>query len=194
MLKSTLRKRYKQNFSHEHFAANDFRSNRELEIEKWLLSLGHKVQHSVRTCGLEWDIYLPALRIAFEFNGIHFHAHSSNRRLRGCSSKPIDYHYNKTLSAKLNGVDLYHFWDFESISDVKFQITKILQGKSISDSNVDKNPHLVGSSKLKLLPKYVCSQGYALYHQGRVYDSKPVGYSSAPVQIYEFYNSGYVID
>lgn len=188
-----MRKYFKDNCSREHFEKLGFRSNRELEVESWLLQLGYKVSHSVKTEGGEWDLYLPTLKIAFEFNGIRFHCSSANRRLKGCSPKSKDYHYQKTLFAKLNGVNLYHFWDFESISSVKTDILKILKGETLSDSNVDKNPNLIGNSKLKLLPRYICTDRYALYKAGHPYDSKPMGYSGAPVTIYEYYNSGYVI-
>lgn len=169
-----------------------FRSNREVSIEKWLCALGIEVQHSFRTYGLEWDLYLPKLRVAFEFNGIHYHYHSANRRLRGCSPKPVDYHYKKTLQAKLNGVNLYHFWDFESDASVRQQITTILQGGTLSTTDVDKNPNLVGMKSLKLTPRYICADRYALYAANKPYDTKPMGFSSAPVLIYEYYNAGIV--
>jgi hypothetical protein len=51
----------------------------------------------------EIDIYVPELKIGFEFNGIFYH---------GCHRKELMYHKDKTDSAEKCGIRLYHLWDW----------------------------------------------------------------------------------
>ncbi len=50
----------------------------------------------------ELDIYLPELKIAFEFNGLFWHSSYFKDR---------KYHLNKTLDCEKNGVSLIHIWE-----------------------------------------------------------------------------------
>lgn len=167
------------------------RSGRELAIEQFLTEKGYKPEHSVRDYGIEFDIYLRKQHIAFEFNGIAYHFHKCNHRVKGRTPKPIDYHRHKTLLALENGILLYHFWDFESIEEVKFNILRILRGETISDVDVDKNPSLVTLKGCRLEPRYVFADKYPLFDQYRPYILKPLCWSDRSVTIYEYYNAGY---
>lgn len=181
-----------KNFSRKHFADQGFRSNRELYVESWLSSLGYNPEHSVRELGFEFDIYLRKQRIALEFNGIAWHFTSSNIRTRRCHKKPHDYHYNKTLQALRNGVRLYHFWDFESLGEIKTQILQILKGQVVSEVNVDKNPALIANTDLVLEPRYIITDKCGLYKKNTPIVIKPICWSRKDVHVYEYYNSGYI--
>ena len=56
----------------------------------------------------ELDIYLPDLRLAFEFNGLYWHNETN---------KPNEYHNVKTNLCNENGIQLFHIyeddWDFK---------------------------------------------------------------------------------
>jgi very-short-patch-repair endonuclease len=51
---------------------------------------------------LELDIYLPDLKLAFEFNGLYWHNEEH---------KPNDYHLNKTEKCEKQGIQLIHIWE-----------------------------------------------------------------------------------
>lgn len=51
---------------------------------------------------LEIDIYLPDLKIAFEFNGLYYHSDLYKKN---------DYHYNKHKKCKEIGVELIQVWE-----------------------------------------------------------------------------------
>ena len=52
--------------------------------------------------GLEIDIYLPELKIGFEFNGLYWHSEKYKDR---------DYHLNKTNYFKERGIRIIHIWE-----------------------------------------------------------------------------------
>ena len=56
----------------------------------------------------EIDIYLPELKIGFEFNGIYWHSQKF---------KDKNYHLNKTKDALKNGIILYHIWEDEWLGE-----------------------------------------------------------------------------
>lgn len=73
---------------------------------------------------LELDIYIPELKIAFEFNGNYWHSFNFNGNK--C------YHYNKTLLCEKAGIRLVHIWEYEWVNEiekVKSFIKNVLQCK-----------------------------------------------------------------
>jgi len=50
----------------------------------------------------ELDIYLPDLKLAFEFNGLYWHSEVN---------KENDYHLNKTELCEKQGIQLIHIWE-----------------------------------------------------------------------------------
>lgn len=51
---------------------------------------------------IELDIYLPELKLAFEFNGLYWHSELY---------KDKDYHLNKTIECEKSGIQLIHIWE-----------------------------------------------------------------------------------
>jgi hypothetical protein len=70
--------------------------------------------------GLEIDIYLPELKLGFEFNGLYWHSEKY---------KSKDYHRNKTDYFNELGIRIVHIWedDWDYKSDIlKSQIANLL--------------------------------------------------------------------
>jgi len=78
------------------------RSIKEDELYKFISSVydGEIVQ-SYRD-GLEIDIYLPDLKLGFEFNGLYWHSDEWKDR---------NYHLEKTLYFKEMGIRIIHIWE-----------------------------------------------------------------------------------
>lgn len=81
------------------------KSKPEREIADHLQSLGLKVEVGDRTLlnGKELDIYVPAKKIAIEFNGVYWHSEKFG--------KNKSYHYEKYNTAKMKGVQLLQIWE-----------------------------------------------------------------------------------
>lgn len=88
--------------------------------------IGLEVEQSVRTliknqkgyC-LELDIYLPEIKLAFEFNGAYWHSDKMiQQKTGGKYQRAIDYHWYKTLECQKLGITLIHIderdWKFDS--------------------------------------------------------------------------------
>ncbi len=78
------------------------RSIKEDELYKFISSVydGEIIQ-SYRD-GLEIDIYLPDLKLGFEFNGLYWHSDEWKDR---------NYHLEKTLYFKERGIKIIHIWE-----------------------------------------------------------------------------------
>ena len=85
------------------------RSNREIEIIKFLNDYNIKIEENIRyiITPLEIDIYLPNNKIGIEFNGLYWHSELHKNK---------EYHINKTLLAKKKGVKLIHIWEDDWIN------------------------------------------------------------------------------
>jgi hypothetical protein len=78
-------------------------SKKETEILNFIKSI---YKNTIKTSdrkilnGLELDIYLPKLKLAFEFNGLYWH-----------SNKDINYHKIKTDLCEEKDIQLIHIWE-----------------------------------------------------------------------------------
>jgi very-short-patch-repair endonuclease len=82
-------------------------SKMENDLSEFIENLGFEVIRNNRTiiAPYEVDIYVPAKKVAVEFNGVYWH-----------SDKFKDdkwYHYKKSKAAESNGVRLLHVWSDE---------------------------------------------------------------------------------
>ncbi len=74
--------------------------------------------------GLEIDIYLPELKIGFEFNGLYWHSEKFKKK---------NYHLDKTNYFKERGIRIIHIWEDDWIfkqNIVKSQINNLLKNNS----------------------------------------------------------------
>ena len=80
------------------------RSTGEIEVYNYIQSLIPDVKVLVNDYTIlnrkELDIYIPSLKLAFEYNGDYWHG-----------NKPDGYHESKTQGCLSKGITLYHIWE-----------------------------------------------------------------------------------
>lgn len=118
----------------EDFFKNSFRSKGEKELFEYVKSLvgEDKVVNNKRALittekgnGLELDVYVPSMNVAFEYNGTYWHSLEI--------VKDKYYHLNKTQKCAELGIRLIHIWDYEWLFEtekVKMLIKTILLSKT----------------------------------------------------------------
>jgi hypothetical protein len=78
----------------------------ELELLRYVNQFIFAESRSFKSLGsgsnLFLDIYIPELKIAFEYNGLYWHSEEF---------KPRDYHLEKTLECEKLGIRLIHIWE-----------------------------------------------------------------------------------
>lgn len=120
----------------------DSKSIKEKELSKYIKSIyKSEVIESYRD-GLEIDIYLPNLKLGFEFNGLYWHSQEWKEK---------NYHLDKTNYFKEKGIRIIHIWedDWDNNNDIiKSQIRNWL------GSNLDRI--FARKCKVKILDKNVC--------------------------------------
>lgn len=89
------------------FAASSSISMFEKEIRDYIASLGVTTKCNDRSIisPKELDIYIPSLNLAIECNGTYWHSENQG--------KNKNYHLDKTIRCKSNGVDLFHISNVE---------------------------------------------------------------------------------
>jgi len=84
------------------YPISNSRSIKEEELYKFILSVySGEIIQSYRD-GLEIDIYLPELKLGFEFNGLYWHSEEYKDR---------NYHLNKTKYFNEKGIRIIHIWE-----------------------------------------------------------------------------------
>ena len=78
------------------------RSIKELELYKFISSIYNGVIMQSYRDGLEIDIYLPDLKLGFEFNGLYWHSEEYKER---------NYHSKKTQYFNEIGIRIIHIWE-----------------------------------------------------------------------------------
>jgi len=105
----------------ECYPIGDSRSIKEVELFKIIQSYyeGEIIQ-SYRD-GMEIDIYLPDLKLGFEFNGLYWHSNLYREK---------NYHWDKTRFFQEQGIRIIHLWedDFQFRKDILIsQLKNILE-------------------------------------------------------------------
>lgn len=106
----------------------------------------------------ELDVYIPELKLAFEFNGTKWHSIQNGM--------PIDYHLKKSLICKEYGIRLVHIYEFESL-DTQIQLAKDLVNgiDNYNKKDFNKNNFLdVPKPEIVHGSKY-----YTVYGAGKLY-------------------------
>lgn len=84
-------------------------SKAEKEIADYIKSLGFVIEENKRFCGIELDIFIPSLNIAFEYNGLYYHS---------TAVRPDkNYHKHKYDVCKKSGIKLYYIWEDDYITN-----------------------------------------------------------------------------
>jgi hypothetical protein len=82
-----------------------YRSGKEIELYEFIKK-NYKSEILLNNRSIlksnELDIYLPELKLAFEFNGLYWHSEIN---------KPNDYHLKKTELCELNNIQLIHVFE-----------------------------------------------------------------------------------
>ena len=83
------------------------RSIAEIEISEYVKTIYDRqiLTNYRQLTKFELDVFLPDIKIGFEYNGVYWH-----------SDKPIDYHLNKTNKCKQLGITLYHIFEYDYIN------------------------------------------------------------------------------
>lgn len=87
--------------------ASRYSSQPETELQDFLTSLGVSFLSNDKKFlqGKELDIYIPANKLAIEFNGLYWHTEEMG--------KHPSYHYDKWLACREKGVQLIQIWEDE---------------------------------------------------------------------------------
>ena len=81
------------------------KSKAELEIRKYINQYYHTENNTKKYLdGKEIDIYIPELKLGFEFNGNFYHNEYG---------KPQKYHQQKSLLAESKGIFIYHIFEYD---------------------------------------------------------------------------------
>ena len=93
-------------------------SSDELEIIKYINDLGVECKSDRKILhGKEIDIYVPSMKIGFEYNGLIWHTEKYG--------KDKNYHLNKTIECNKEGVKLYHIFEDEYHNNKDIVLAKI---------------------------------------------------------------------
>lgn len=86
-------------------SSRNYISKAEQEIADFLTSCGLKIEQTNKKIlsGLELDIYIPAKKLAIEYNGLYWHSE--------LKTADTHYHYNKWSKAKNKGIQLIQVWE-----------------------------------------------------------------------------------
>ena len=78
-----------------------FSSKGEIELFNYIANF-YPDTKKLRISGSEFDVYIPSLNMAFEFNGLYWHSDAYKKK---------SYHYDKHKLANKNGINLINIWE-----------------------------------------------------------------------------------
>lgn len=134
-----------------------FGSNTESELLYYAKSLGYEVLARDRSLirnpktgkGLELDILIPDLKVAFEYNGVFWHG-----------NKPKVYHQLKTQLCSDAGWKLYHIWEHNNLDIVRSRMRSVLGKLQVIGGRKTQVVQLSGATALEFFTRNHL-QGYA---------------------------------
>lgn len=141
---------------------HSYRSKKECQLYETITNIyKHTVYHNSRNIipHYELDIYIPELKIAFEFNGIKWHSIENGM--------DKDYHLNKSLICRQNGIRLVHIYEFEDFNEQLNLAKQLVQGFDYYNKNdFNKNNLLDFIPKAEIVYK---NNYYTIYGAGLLY-------------------------
>jgi hypothetical protein len=126
---------------------------------------------------LEIDVYLPELKIGFEFNGLYFHSDKF---------KDKNYHINKTNYFKDKGIRIIHIWEDDWIHRNNIIKSQINNWLGISDKIWARKCEVKFINNSKIVNKFLDEN----HIQGKSPSSKKIGlyYNGLLVSVMTFTN------
>lgn len=91
----------------------------------------YEIKSNIKTVisPLELDLYIPDLKLAFEYNGQYWHSvHNVSK----------DYHYNKSKMCFNNGIRLVHFYGFEDWDFIEQFVKNIFSKTEVLTNDFNK--------------------------------------------------------
>ena len=144
------------------YPIGDTKSIKEVELYKYIKSIySGEIIQSYRD-GLEIDIYLPELKLGFEFNGLYWHSEEWKEK---------NYHLDKTLYFKERGIRIIHIW--EDDWDNK---SVIIEGQIRNWLGSNSDRIFARKCKVDILDKNICRDFLNENHiQGNDHSSLKIG-------------------
>jgi hypothetical protein len=105
----------------------DSQSIKEKELFEFIKSIYNgEIIQSYRDC-LEIDIYLPDLKIGFEFNGLYWHSEEWKDKW---------YHINKTNYFKEKGIRIIHIWEDDWVNKTEIIKSQIKNWLGLTEGKI----------------------------------------------------------
>ncbi|QIG63480.1 hypothetical protein DAC16_251 [Bacteroides phage DAC16] len=118
--------------------------------------------------GKEIDIYIPGLKLGFEYNGNYWHSVKKK--------KDRNYHLNKSILAKEKGIKLIHIWEDEwtdNSEEIKMWLIDYLNNKENllfkKDFKIDLSKHPEFLENKNIEPEAILRGKYKVYNCGYYY-------------------------
>ena len=128
-------KKYYNTYCNQHINSHHT-SSKEIELLNFIKIYYNKVISNFKLPNnLEIDIYIPELKIGFEFNGLYWHSDVF---------KTKEYHYNKWMKCNENGIQLITIWE-DDWENKKNLVKSIISNKIY----VNKNKIYARKTKIK---------------------------------------------
>lgn len=122
---------------------------------------------SILKKGKELDIYIPDMKLAFEFNGLYWHSDAF---------KDKDYHLTKTLQCNNKGIRLIHIFEDEWLKKQQIVKNKIKNALCLVTQSID-----IDNCQVKEISDDLSSKFLKKYHIG--------GDVYSDIQLGLFYNN-----
>lgn len=146
---------------------NPMGSIAEQELRDYIGSLGIEVKKLNRSAEniYELDIYIPSLKIAFEYNGDYWHC---------LKNRPHNYHRDKTNYFLNKGIKVYHLWEHWGLDKCKSIIkSKLGFNEKIYARKCDLKELSIKEAKEFLIRNHTdgyapCKISYGLFHNNKL--------------------------
>lgn len=146
-------------------------SQKELDLLEFIKSnYGGEILHRSKICNIEIDIFLPEIKIGFEFNGLYWHSEIYKEK---------KYHLSKTQKMNELGFKLIHIW--EDDWDFKRSIVE-----SIILNQLNRTTHKIGARKCET--KFVSNEESREFQQ----QNHLQGFVGSKVKLGLYYNGDLV--